>query len=91
MSRKYYVFILNHPPCRAIALEGDFKFPDFVAKVGNEFQHNVEGVEFRRVDREPNPRNATELFTTSAGIIDDTESLTKDGMVYIVGKLAEGE
>ena len=92
MSREYLVFMLEHPPCRLIALQGDFRFGHFVAAVGNEVNCDVEGVEFRWVDDEPDADNAEQLFKDfSQRPIKNSSSLKQDGVVYIVGKPAESE
>ena len=95
MPREYFIFILNHGPCRRIVLPDGFKFGHFMDAVEEKTGVSaaaLQGVEFRWVNAEPDEDHADRLFKDfEARKIKSTSSLSQDGVVYIVGKLAEGE
>ena len=98
MSSHFYVFILDEAPIRDVVVPAPVTFAGFVGAVQAKFEFpaaKLKGIRFRHVNQEPKPSNASTLFHSDASVeIEDSASLPAppaETMVYIVGKLAEGE
>jgi len=92
---EFRIAIVGMGPLRKVTL-CTVDIADFTAAVKGEFglaPHELNRLELRRVDGEPNDENAEELFnaptpTGSSRKINKTELLNA-GVQYIVGKIAE--
>ena len=92
-EREYLVCIANRGPPAFIKVPQKLAYPRLVDAIKREFRLNdALGLELRAVEAEPNQGNAIDLFDSSSSfVVASTEVLLADGVVYIVGKLAEGE
>ena len=95
MAASYNVFLIGRPPIREVVVQPPItlaRFVDAVAVKYNLTADAVDGISFRWVDEEPDADNAARLFKDfEERNIKNTASLSKDGVIYIVGKLAESE
>lgn len=87
--RDFRVAIVGKGPLRKIAL-GTVDMADFVTAVSTAFcftPGELDRLELRRVEEEPNDENADELFTASPRKVNSTAGLVPGDVQYIVGKV----